>query len=90
MFIFIILSHLQFSSHVFFCLQSDGSLLATGSYDGYARIWTKDGGEKMTVCFLFSSVYLIRVTADIRFTMTLYFKLTFCLNDLLLHVGIYP
>lgn len=24
-------------------LQSDGTLLATGSYDGFARIWTKDG-----------------------------------------------
>lgn len=24
-------------------LQSEGSLLATGSYDGFARIWTKDG-----------------------------------------------
>ncbi|KAK0150155.1 F-box-like/WD repeat-containing protein TBL1X [Merluccius polli] len=23
---------------------SDGTLLATGSYDGFARIWTKDGG----------------------------------------------
>lgn len=26
-----------------FLLQCDGSLLATGSYDGYARIWTSDG-----------------------------------------------
>lgn len=29
-----------------FCLclwQSEGTLLATGSYDGFARIWTKDG-----------------------------------------------
>ena len=27
-----------------FChLQCDGTLLATGSYDGYARIWTTDG-----------------------------------------------
>lgn len=24
-------------------LQSEGTLLATGSYDGFARIWTKDG-----------------------------------------------
>ena len=23
--------------------QSEGTLLATGSYDGFARIWTKDG-----------------------------------------------
>lgn len=23
--------------------QSDGTLLATGSYDGFARIWTEDG-----------------------------------------------
>lgn len=23
--------------------QCDGNLLATGSYDGYARIWTTDG-----------------------------------------------
>ena len=27
----------------FFSLQCDGTLLATGSYDGYARIWTTDG-----------------------------------------------
>jgi transducin (beta)-like 1 len=26
-----------------FYFQCDGSLLATGSYDGYARIWTTDG-----------------------------------------------
>ena len=25
------------------CFQSEGTLLATGSYDGFARIWTKDG-----------------------------------------------
>lgn len=24
-------------------MQCDGSLLATGSYDGYARIWTTEG-----------------------------------------------
>lgn len=28
--------------NVFLC-QSEGTLLATGSYDGFARIWTKDG-----------------------------------------------
>lgn len=28
---------------VYFSLQSEGTLLATGSYDGFARIWTKDG-----------------------------------------------
>lgn len=27
----------------------DGSLLATGSYDGLARIWSKDGKLKMTL-----------------------------------------
>lgn len=26
-----------------FLQQSEGTLLATGSYDGFARIWTKDG-----------------------------------------------
>ena len=30
--------------HVSVCLlQCDGTLLATGSYDGYARIWSTDG-----------------------------------------------
>lgn len=28
---------------MYLSLQSDGTLLATGSYDGFARIWTKDG-----------------------------------------------
>lgn len=28
---------------VLFLAQSEGTLLATGSYDGFARIWTKDG-----------------------------------------------
>lgn len=27
----------------YFIPQSEGTLLATGSYDGFARIWTKDG-----------------------------------------------
>jgi hypothetical protein len=27
-------------------LQGDGSLLATGSYDGQARVWTKDGEQQ--------------------------------------------
>lgn len=34
------------SSDWMFCFsvfQSEGTLLATGSYDGFARIWTKDG-----------------------------------------------
>lgn len=31
------------------CLQCDGSLLATGSYDGYARIWTSDGRLSKTL-----------------------------------------
>lgn len=26
-----------------YVLQCDGALLATGSYDGYARIWSTDG-----------------------------------------------
>lgn len=31
-------------SHTSLCFgQSEGTLLATGSYDGFARIWTKDG-----------------------------------------------
>ncbi|MEQ2215151.1 F-box-like/WD repeat-containing protein TBL1XR1-A, partial [Xenoophorus captivus] len=29
--------------------QSEGTLLATGSYDGFARIWTKDGTSSITV-----------------------------------------
>lgn len=28
-------------------LQGDGSLLATGSYDGQARVWTKDGEQQV-------------------------------------------
>ncbi|KAG8524565.1 F-box-like/WD repeat-containing protein TBL1X [Galemys pyrenaicus] len=31
------------------CLQSDGTLLATGSYDGFARIWTEDGNLASTL-----------------------------------------
>ncbi|CAF97550.1 unnamed protein product, partial [Tetraodon nigroviridis] len=30
-------------------LQSEGTLLATGSYDGFARIWTKDGNLASTL-----------------------------------------
>jgi WD40 repeat protein len=29
------------------CQQGEGSLLATGSYDGQARIWSKDGMLKL-------------------------------------------
>ncbi|PKU47009.1 f-box-like wd repeat-containing protein tbl1xr1 [Limosa lapponica baueri] len=34
-----------------FCIsqQSDGTLLATGSYDGFARIWTEDGNLASTL-----------------------------------------
>ena len=37
-----------------FYLQFDGSLLATGSYDGYARLWSTDG---KIINKLLSSVY---------------------------------
>ena len=30
-------------------IQSDGSLLATGAYDGVARVWTNDGELKSTL-----------------------------------------
>lgn len=33
-------------------LQSEGTLLATGSYDGFARIWTKDGKSYYTVAVM--------------------------------------
>lgn len=39
-------------SHTLLCAcgQSEGTLLATGSYDGFARIWTKDGEKCFFLC----------------------------------------
>ena len=31
------------------CVQNDGSLLATGAYDGVARIWTSEGDLRSTL-----------------------------------------
>lgn len=31
------------------CFQNDGSLLATGAYDGVARIWTREGELRSTL-----------------------------------------
>ncbi|TMS20243.1 F-box-like/WD repeat-containing protein TBL1XR1 [Larimichthys crocea] len=36
-------------SEVFICAWNPGTLLATGSYDGFARIWTKDGNLASTL-----------------------------------------
>jgi len=36
------------------CLQCDGQLLATGSYDGYARIWNTEGMRFSLVEWLMS------------------------------------
>ena len=36
-------------THTYTHTQSDGSLLATGSYDGVARIWTTEGELKATL-----------------------------------------
>ena len=45
------------------CLQGEGSLLATGSYDGQARIWSKDGMDMLTLevflpcsCSIFNAI----------------------------------
>ena len=37
------------SYDVYCCLQTDGSLLATGAYDGVARIWTSEGDLRSTL-----------------------------------------
>lgn len=46
--------------------QSEGTLLATGSYDGFARIWTKDGEQTGFFAFcanmLFSAIPFSRLT----------------------------
>lgn len=48
--------------HTCLCLgQSEGTLLATGSYDGFARIWTKDGEKCDIFLNLFDSEMICHV-----------------------------
>lgn len=46
-----------------YLLQCDGTLLATGSYDGFARIWSTDGKqadfEKAFYCFFLLYCYIV-------------------------------
>jgi hypothetical protein len=38
-------------------LQGDGSLLATGSYDGQARVWTKDGEQQSSSALIVIAIH---------------------------------
>ena len=43
------------------CIQGEGTLLATGSYDGQARIWTTNG--KSLQIILFMPFYILQLKA---------------------------
>lgn len=60
--------------------QSEGTLLATGSYDGFARIWTKDGTSSITVT---CSVSLDILNHFCEQSSLRYFKGTFILQEIL-------
>lgn len=48
----------------------DGSLLATGSYDGTARLWTTSGGSAGTLTGHAGPIFSLRWTTDSRFILS--------------------